>query len=117
MNERRRKTRRRTPCQTAVFDSSTGEHLGWVVNITCEGIMLRGEEAMNTDQIYDLRIELPDPIKGHSRLDVRAHTLWSQRSVDPAYYNTGLQLVEVPAHVNAVIELLVRDAVFQRWVS
>jgi len=117
MKERRRKTRRRTPCQTAVFDSSTGQHLGWVVNITAEGIMLRGEEALNTDEIYDLRIELPDPIQGLSRLDVRAHSLWCQRSLDPAYFNTGLELVEVPAAVNTVIELLVRDAVFQRWVS
>lgn len=117
MHDRRRSTRRKTPCPTAVFETQNGKILGFIVNISVDGVMLKCEEPTAVDQPFELSIELPDPILGRRDLTVRAHSLWSQKSRAGSYHLAGFELLDLSSEDCRIIELLVCDSVYQRWVS
>ena len=53
-----------------VTDQITGTHLGRVVNISAEGLMLLSSSPIDTGSVYQLDLRLPRLIKNHSqRLD------------------------------------------------
>jgi hypothetical protein len=117
MQERRRKIRNRLAFPAVVIDSSNGNVVGHIGNITPEGVMLRSDHALQIDEIFSLQIPLPDEIEGCSRLNVKAHSLWSERASDPAVYVTGLEFLDISAAESRIIELLIQDAIYQRWIS
>lgn len=117
MNERRRKTRQRLVSLTVVLDKVSGEVLGRIGNLTCEGLMLCSDRPLATGERFHLQIQLPDEVAGHTRVDLEARSLWSQRAMDPMYYATGFEILNLSDTDRHVIEVLIQDAVFQRWVS
>jgi hypothetical protein len=100
-----------------VLDEASGEVLGQVGNLTIEGVMICSDRPLEIDRLYSLQIELPDEVDGRSRLNLLARSLWCQRAGIPAHYATGLELLNLEEADKRVIELLIQDAVFQRWTS
>ena len=117
MQERRKNVRRRLAFPAVALDSVSGLVMGHIANITTEGVMLRTEESIDIDHIFDLQIPLPDQIEDCERLQIRGHSLWCQRTADAAHYVTGLELLNLSASEIKIIELLIQDAIFQRWIS
>ncbi len=117
MEERRRLNRQRLISLTVVLDAHTGEVLGRIGNLSIEGLMLCSDQALDIDHTFALQIKLPDEVGGRSELNLKAHSLWSQRAVDPTYYATGFEILSLDDGDRRVLELLIDDAVFQRWVS
>jgi hypothetical protein len=117
MQERRKNSRRRLAFPAVVIDGTSGELIGHIGNITPEGIMLRSDHPVQIDEIFSLQIPLPDEIEGCCKLEVRAHSLWSQRANDPAVYVTGMELLKITEDEKRIIELLIQDAIYQRWIS
>jgi hypothetical protein len=117
MDNRRKSIRRRLVSLTVVLDQKSGEVLGRIGNLTTEGLMLCSDRQLDIDQRYQLQIKLPDEVGGQSQVDLEAHSLWSQRAVDPSYFATGFEILSLSEADQHVIEILIQDAVFQRWVS
>jgi hypothetical protein len=91
--------------------------MGHIGNITPEGVMLRSDSPVQIDSVFSLQIPLPDEIEGCSKLEVRAHSLWSQRASDPTVHVTGFEFLNVSATEARIIELLIQDSIYQRWIS
>lgn len=104
MVERRNKKRKEPEDAWRVVHRKTGQLLGHVANITCEGMMVRGEGPLPIDEIINLRIELPIVIDGSQEFDCDAVSLWSDRGSNPRYYNTGLQLLNLSEQDIRMIE-------------
>lgn len=117
MEERRKQSRQRLMSETVVLDANTGELLGRIGNLTTEGLMLRSDQALDIDYTYALQIRLPDEVGGRAELNLEARSLWSQRAVDPTYFATGFEILNVDEEDRKVLEILIEDAVFQRWIS
>jgi len=117
MNERRRKTRQRLNSLTVVLDAVSGEVVGRIGNLTSEGLLLCSDRPLATGETFRLQIQLPDEIAGRTRVDLEARSLWTQRAMDPTCYATGFEILHISDSDRNVIELLIQDAVFQRWVS
>ena len=117
MIDRRKQARQRLVALTVVLDEASGEVLGQVGNLTLEGIMICSDRPLKIDQIYSLQIELPDEVDGRPRLSVLARSLWCLRVSNPTHYATGFELLNLENADKRVIELVIRDAIFQRWTS
>ena len=117
MIERRKCQRMRTRFPAVVLDRDSGEMVGHLVNITTHGIMLQSELPLDVNTDYHFRMELPDEILGRTELEFHAQSLWCNRSPNPAYYRTGLQLVRLSGDDEATIELLIKDYVFEHLIS
>lgn len=91
-----------------VFDQDR-EVLGHLANISPEGMMIISDEAIEVGRDFDLRLELPSDLNGtdYEQLEFRAHSVRCDQDVNPSFYDTGFQLLDVdPATVNRIASLI-----------
>ena len=103
-----RRKRRYAPTQTIqVIDAFTGNELGSLVNITCEGMMLVSAERIEPNRIYQINLQLPETIKDTNSIDVVIDCLWSKHSGSQEVYWAGCAIIDSDEHANNIIEELI----------
>ena len=113
MIERRRLSRRHILFYSRVFDRKTGVFLGYLGNLNEAGLMIISEDPLEINQIYLLRIDLPEDIYSKSVLNFEARSVWCQSDVDPNFYNTGFQLIEISDESKDIIAQIIDDYGFR----
>jgi hypothetical protein len=109
MEERRSLKRRHIMFYSRVFDRTTGKHLGYLGNMTTEGLMIISDEPIETNTSFLLRIDLPEDIYDKVVLNFEALSLWCKPDVDPNFYNTGFELSKIHLDDLRLIERLIED--------
>jgi hypothetical protein len=109
MQERRKIQRKDLLLYARVFDKEKGDLLGYLSNITTGGIMLVSERPIAVGVDFQILIELPLDISTREYLDLRARSLWCQRDINPEFYDTGFNLVNVSLRDSQTIERVIRD--------
>ena len=106
-NDRRGIKRRHLIFHLRVFDRETGEKLGHVVDISAEGMMLVSESAIDVDRDYKLQMRLPDEEDRPTTHDFEGRTVWSSNDVNPAFFDTGFQVIQASEeHIELVRHLV-----------
>jgi hypothetical protein len=113
MEERRRLHRRHILFYSRVFDRKTGVFLGYLGNMNEGGLMIISEEPIPVDETFLLRIDLPEDIYSTTVLNFEAKSVWSRKDIDPNFYNTGFQLVEITEEGKEIINQIVEDYGFR----
>lgn len=107
MKERRTEERKFLTYFSRVVDRSNGRMLGYLVDLTTGGAQLVGNIQLKVNNIFQLRIDLPDGFSVHEFLDLDARAAWVAPDTDPEFFRTGLQLVSVPPeHTETLKQLL-----------
>lgn len=107
MDERRKIQRKYLVFFGRVFDRQTAEVLGNIADITADGAMVISDHPIETDQIFHLRLDIPDYEFGTDHLDLDARSVWCQPDIDPMHYNTGFQWIGVSDTAKKLIEQIV----------
>lgn len=107
--ERRRLNRRHLIYYLRVFDteSFSQEAVGHVVDISTEGMLLISEQELIIDRVYNMKMYLPTEIKESRIIELTCHTVWSKTDVNPDFFNTGCQFVEIDPDDVARIEQMI----------
>ncbi len=113
MREKRRLKRKQLIYYLNVFDRNSGERVGQLVNITTEGLMLTSEAPVKTNTVFQLRLVLPEEIKGREQITFDARSMWCTKSVNPEFYDIGFQLVNISQEAAQIIESLIFGFSFQ----
>jgi hypothetical protein len=92
-----------------VFDRKTGKLLGYLGNITVDGVMVISEEPIIIGESYKLRMDLPEYIYQKSAINFQAESLWCDRDVDPKFYNTGFKLKDIVQEDKQIITSFTKD--------
>jgi len=90
-----------------VFNAQTRELVGHLVDITPQGAMLISEAPLPTNTMFQLKMELSEDIADKPYLEFGAKSLWCQQDIDPHFYNTGFQLLDVPSQDVEIIQRIV----------
>ena len=107
MEERRKLKRRHIMFYSRVFDRKTGKQLGYLGNLTPEGVMIISEEPIEINQPISLRIDLPEAVYHQPVLNFNAQSRWCTSDVDPRFYNTGLELTSIlPTDLDLIIQIV-----------
>ncbi len=109
MHERRRLPRKKISCDVEVFNSDMNEHIGRLVNITIEGMMLISPEPIELEKMYQFGMSLPPEIHGSSTISFKADSLWSDEADVPGHYWTGFQFVHMSRKNIDTIENLIEN--------
>jgi hypothetical protein len=107
--DKRKLKRRHLIYYLRVFSMPTTELLGHLVDITPEGVMIIGEKPVPIEQDFVLHMDLPSEIMGQESIEFKARSRWSRKDVDPSFYGTGFQLLDVPAEDVHIIRRLIKD--------
>jgi hypothetical protein len=113
MTARRKFKRRYLMYYSRVFDRKTGRVLGYLVDLTPEGIMIISEEPIETEQTFRLRMDLPEGLSTKGNLDFEAASVWCKADIDPHFYGTGFQISEVSPDDIALIERMIQEYGFR----
>ncbi len=111
--DRRKLKRRYLMFYSRVYDRKNGKMLGYLADMTIEGAMVISEEPIPTDEVYRLRIDLPEDIYGKAYMNLEAHSVWSKPDVNPNFYMTGFQLLNVSSEDREIIQRIIQDYGFR----
>ena len=109
MGEQRKLNRRHIMFYSRVFDRKTGEFLGYIGNMTIGGAMVISDKPLEIDKVFSLRIDLPEDMYKKPVLNLEARSIWCQPDVDPTFYNTGFQLLNLTPDDAAIIGRIIDD--------
>ncbi len=109
MEERRKLRRQHIMFYSRVFDRQTGTFMGYLGNLTETGAMIISEEALETEKVYDLRIDLPEDIYGQPILNLTVRSVWCQRDIDPNFYNIGFAMQDISEEDGELITQIIED--------
>ena len=92
-----------------VFDYASNELIGHMFDVTSEGIRLISEQPIAIDRHYHLKMDLPNQANSAEPLLLTAQSVWSKKDINPNFWDTGFQLLEVSNEVRSRIEDLIRE--------
>lgn len=92
-----------------VFEYGTNELIGHLFDVTSEGIRLISEQPIATDKHYHLKMDLPGEADTVEPLLLTASCVWSKQDINPNFWDSGFQLLEVAHEAKLRIEQLIAE--------
>ncbi len=92
-----------------VYDQLSERSMGALVNITIEGMMLLANEPVETNRIYQLVLQLPEPIAGQAEIEVGVDCLWTRSDELARNHWAGFQIIDASQQAIKSIEVLIRE--------
>ncbi|MFT6615006.1 MAG: hypothetical protein ACJAXR_000980 [Halopseudomonas sp.] len=107
MHEKRRLDRHKVSMSLEVYDLDTGDHLGRVVDLHAEGLMLLSDHPIDLFKQFALQVSLPMTLNGLTEFFLDAQSLWNRESIAGGQYWTGLHFTQLPEASRICIEKMV----------
>ncbi len=92
-----------------VFESGSRTIFGHLVDISERGIMLIGDNPVEVNKTFNLRMSLPNRMKGHEEINFSAISKWCKNDTDPHLYLAGFQFEALEPPFMRLITILLRD--------
>jgi c-di-GMP-binding flagellar brake protein YcgR len=115
MDEKRRLPRKYLIIFSRVFERTLGKLLGYLSDLSESGGMIISEEAMQAGATIALRLDLPDPKIFHAHsLHLEARVARCDPDLSPAFYDIGLEFLDVTPEKRIVIQRMMEVYEFHR---
>ncbi|MDR9500900.1 MAG: PilZ domain-containing protein [Desulfurivibrionaceae bacterium] len=95
-----------------LYDQTTGEQVGNVVDITTQGCKIISKDPLPTGQTMALRLDLPEGLSSLKNIVLQGKTLWSRPDVNPDFYVTGFEVPELGTKERQVLGRLIDQTAF-----
>ena len=95
MHEKRKLKRVHLIYYLRIFDIETGKHVGHLVDITTEGIMMISENPLQSGKDFSFKMLLPGTITGREEISFKARSLWCKKDFNPDFYVSGLKIEKI----------------------
>jgi len=89
-----------------VLDRITDKSIGYMINVSSEGMMVLSKSFIRENNTYKLRIELPEEVKGSDHLIIDARSVWCERDPDSEFYRVGFSFITTFPHHEEIIQLI-----------
>jgi c-di-GMP-binding flagellar brake protein YcgR len=97
-----------------VHDVDTGDQLGFLGDITTQGMMVMSKEPIETDRLFELEICNQADLEDPQAVRCKACSVWCQTDVNPDYYATGFRFEALPSEAEQAIRALIREIGFDQ---
>ncbi|GAA4652809.1 MULTISPECIES: PilZ domain-containing protein [Kistimonas] len=77
-----------------VYNRCNDMQIGYIGNISRNGLMLITPWMMELGGVYSMRIQLPEPLGGYTVIDFDARCQWCHRDITPDCYDSGYTIIE-----------------------
>jgi len=109
MLEKRKYQRRHLIYYLRLFDRDTVNLIGHLVDLTAEGVMVISEAPIEIGKTFHMRMILPKEIIGKEQITFDAVSKWCAKDVNPSFYDTGFQLLDISEENIQIITQLIED--------
>ncbi len=108
MVERRKTQRRHLLYYGRVYDGDLRKQIGYLVDITEQGMMLLSEEPFPVGETRKLKLEITNDVDEHPYLTFDAKSIWCEPDISPDHYTTGFEILELKPSDIQIINNIVR---------
>ncbi len=109
MQEKRKLQRRHLIYYLRVFDRNMVNLIGHLVDITPEGVMVISENPIEIGKTFQMRMILPKEFFGKEQITFDAVSRWTDKDINPNFYDTGFQLENISKENIEIITQLIED--------
>jgi len=109
----RRIERHQLPYFLKVFNSVTDKPIGFLGNVSEDGLMLISQLPMMIGADFDLRLKIPMADGCQQVIDLKACCLWCHEDATPHHYDAGFSLQWAPPEFGQLVEALKQYFSFQ----
>ncbi|MDR6578619.1 hypothetical protein J2X88_003512 [Pseudomonas extremaustralis] len=102
----RRIERHQLSCFLQVFNRLTDKPIGYLGNVSEDGLMLISQLPMMVDVEFELRLKIPAADGDFQAVDLTAACLWSHEDVNPQHYDSGFRVVDASPEYSLLINAL-----------
>jgi len=92
-----------------LIDVRTGQRIGYLIDISTEGLMLASEEPQKVEGRYRLRIPLPVEYDGYESMEVEATAAWTKPAMNPYFHRTGFRELQLVSGPHEALDRLIED--------
>lgn len=92
-----------------LIDVRTDKPLGYLVDISGEGLMLASEKPHKVEGRYRMRMPLPVEYDGYNALEVEATAAWTKPAMNPAFHRTGFRELQLVSGPHGALDRLIED--------
>ena len=96
-----------------VFEQDSGELVGYLADLTTEGLMVISDRKVAAGRTFRLRMDLPKKMKGTRQVLFKARAMWCKPDANPDFYNTGFRIVNLSKVDAQTINGLIRDFFYE----
>ena len=106
MSNQRKEPRKKLVAFTPVYDLPHKALLGYVGDLTPQGVMVIGEKQVEVGKHFTLGIKFPDSRSGTQAVHVifSARVAWCRQDKSPQQFNIGFEFIDVTTENAKVIE-------------
>ena len=104
----RRIERHQLPYFLQVFNRLTDKPIGFLGNVSEDGLMLISQLPMMVDVDFELRLKVPGADGALHAIDLTATCLWSHEDINPQHYDSGFSVPQAPEEYRRLINVLLQ---------
>ena len=114
-SDRRKEPRKKLMAFTPVYEKPKGIPLGYIQDLTLQGVLVIGEMKLNVDQKTMLSFELPGGLTGiqETNLNVSARVARCEPDESSNTYKIGFEFTDIEVEQIEIIEALLKRYHFQ----
>ncbi|VXC74532.1 Pilus assembly protein PilZ [Pseudomonas sp. 8Z] len=105
MLSQRRIERHQLPYYLNVFNRITDKPMGFIGNVSVDGLMLISQLPMLVGGQFDMRLKIPG-LSSSRFIDFSASCQWCREDVTPSSYDSGFALIAPPTDYIDMIDAL-----------
>jgi len=115
MTVQRKESRKKLMAFTPVYELLHKTLLGYVGDLTPQGVMVIGEKPVEVGRHLTLGIEFPERlVEVHAeRVTISARTAWCRQDDSPQYFNIGFEFIDISPENARIIEALLERYQFR----
>lgn len=98
--------RHQLPYYLKVFNRITDKPMGYIGNVSLDGLMLISQLPMLVNARFDMRLKIPGRDGQIHPIDFQATCQWSREDITPGSYDSGFALVAPPADYVEMVDAL-----------
>jgi hypothetical protein len=92
-----------------IFDGMSNKILGYLVDISANGLQLIGDFPVEINENYRLRMRLPTMMKERHEILFNATSRWCKNDDNPDFYVSGFQMHDLKPQKTELIKNLIQD--------
>jgi c-di-GMP-binding flagellar brake protein YcgR len=119
MTVQRKESRKKLMAFTPVYDVLHKTLLGYVGDLTLQGVMVTGEKLVEAGKQLTLGIDFPEslPEMPARRISISARAAWCRNDDSPHYFNIGFEFIDVSPENARIIESILERYQFRTVVD
>ncbi len=113
-DEQRRFDRKQLFYYLKVYHQTTNELVGYLGDISTEGLMIFTKQSVSQDFDFKLRINLDEELEMSEKLMIEARSVWQEKDANPEYFIIGFKFVDIDQENLDLVKYLIKKYGFDK---